>query len=83
MSYAGNSAGKERVMLFLLTDSGQRAMPGSDHSVAWQGKDLLLIIPILIFEVRGASAHRAGEDRIGYDRQRPAEASDVESRHAG
>ena len=68
-------------MLF-LREGGERTVPGGDDGVLGEGEELFLVVAELVGEVGGAAAHGAGENRVAADGQRPAQAGEIEGRHA-
>ena len=58
---------KKRIVLFFLSEGGERPVAASEHRVAREGEYFFAIVAVLVGEMRWTAAHRTGEYRIAHD----------------
>src|SRR5271155_502107 len=68
-AWGGCLGSKKGIVSLLLGDARERAMAAGDDRVARQREDLFHVVPVLVPQVRGASADRAREERVANDGQ--------------
>ena len=78
-----NLAGEIRIVESLLGERGERAVAAGEDRVAVQRHEFGAVVLVLLAEVSGAAAHRAGKNRVADDGQRPTKAVDDVGGHAG
>src|SRR5438067_11382224 len=77
-----HSSREKRIMLLFLRDGAERTMTAGQHGIARKGQEFLFIVLVLLRVARRAAAHRGGENRVPDNGEWPAQAGDIEARHA-